>query len=62
MKADWTRRDEVITQELKKLGRNSVPLYVLYGSDGKARPQILPQVLTPEIVMEALQSLDNITK
>ena len=29
MRADWTRRDAVITQALARLGRNGVPVYVL---------------------------------
>ncbi len=33
LKADWTKNDPVITQALSKFGRNSVPLYVLYGPD-----------------------------
>ncbi len=52
MKADWTKRDPKITAELKKFGRSSVPLYVLYSGDGKRAPQILPQVLTPEVVID----------
>lgn len=51
MKADWTKNDPVITKALAEFGRNSVPLYVLYGADGEQDPQILPQVLTPDIVM-----------
>lgn len=54
MKADWTRNDPVITQELSKFGRNSVPLYVLFGSDTDKEPLILPQVLTTEVVMDHL--------
>lgn len=57
MKADWTKNDPVITEELAKFGRNSVPLYVLYGVDEK--PQILPQVLTPDVVAEHLQQAAN---
>ncbi len=57
MKADWTKRSEVITAELRKFGRNSVPLYILYGADGEAAPQILPQVLTPDVVLTALKQV-----
>lgn len=55
MKADWTRSDEMIAAELKKFGRNSVPLYVLYGVGTEA--EILPQLLTPENVVEALDKI-----
>ena len=52
MKADWTKNDPIITQELSKFGRNSVPLYVLYGTDHAQEPFILPQVLTPDVIAE----------
>lgn len=57
MKADWTKKDPVITEELKKFGRNSVPLYVLY--EGDQKPKILPQVLTPGVVMDHLTDVEN---
>lgn len=57
MKADWTRKDMVITQELRKFGRNSVPLYLLYGKNLSEAPQILPQVLTPATVLEHLEKI-----
>lgn len=50
MKADWTKNDPVITKELRKFGRNGVPLYVMYGANGKT--EILPQVLTADIVSD----------
>lgn len=56
MKADWTKKDALITEELRKFGRNSVPLYVLYNGDDK--PVILPQVLTPGIVLDHLEALE----
>lgn len=59
MKADWTKNDERIAAELRKFGRNSVPLYVLYHDDPEAKPQILPQVLTPETVIDALRKLEQ---
>jgi len=58
MKADWTRNDSAITQELRKFGRSGVPLYLLYGKE--SNPKILPQVLTPEIVMQELRELESI--
>lgn len=59
MKADWTKQDEVIAAELRKFGRNSVPLYVLYDSEPESTPQILPQVLTPNVVLESLDLLGD---
>ncbi|MCE7873408.1 thiol:disulfide interchange protein [bacterium CPR1] len=55
LKADWTNRDEVITRELEKFGRSGVPLYVLYPAGGE--PEVLPQVLTPSIVLKALEKI-----
>jgi len=57
MKADWTRRDETITRALAEHGRQGVPLYVLYGRDPQAPPRLLPEVLTPGIVLAALDEL-----
>ncbi len=56
MKADWTKNDPVITEELRKFGRSGVPLYLLYGTE-KNEPQILPQVLTPDILISAIDDI-----
>jgi thiol:disulfide interchange protein len=53
MKADWTKHDPVITEELKKFGRSGVPLYVYYGTD-KQDAVILPQVLTDSSIISAV--------
>lgn len=50
-KGDWTNRDDHITKYLSKYGRAGVPLYVVY-KDGQET--VLPQILTPEIVKNAL--------
>ena len=50
---DWTRRDDAITAELQRHGRSGVPLYLLY-SPGSPEPQVLPQLLTEGVVVEAL--------
>ncbi len=59
LKADWTNRSEEITHALASYGRNSVPLYVLYGSEPSDDPIILPEILTPGIVLEALEKIDK---
>jgi thiol:disulfide interchange protein DsbD len=56
LKADWTRHDEAITQALTALGRSGVPAYALY-SPGQSEPQLLPEVLTPGIVVNAVGKL-----
>src|SRR5208283_934508 len=55
-RADWTREDPAITQALTALGRSGVPVYALY-TPGQSDPQLLPQVLTPGTVMDALAKL-----
>ncbi|MGA2889890.1 MAG: thioredoxin family protein [Terracidiphilus sp.] len=56
LRADWTRHDEAITQALTSLGRSGVPAYALY-VPGQSEPQLLPEVLTPGIVTDALEKL-----
>ena len=55
MRADWTNRDDEITRELARFNRNGVPLYVLY--DGRGGAQVLPELLTERIVLDALARL-----
>ena len=52
--ADWTRRDPAITAALQKYGREGVPTYVILRPDGTA-PILLPEILTPGTVLDALQ-------
>ena len=60
-KADWTRHDEAITQALTALGRSGVPAYALY-APGKSEPELLPEVLTPGIVIDAVGKLSQSNK
>jgi thiol:disulfide interchange protein len=53
LKADWTRRDARITEALAQFGRSGVPLYVLIR---RGKTQLLPEVLTPAVVLNALGS------
>jgi len=55
MRADWTRRDDAITDALHALGRNGVPVYVLY-RPGSA-PLLLPEVLQQRAIRDALATL-----
>ena len=50
---DHTRRDPAITRFLAKNGRSGVPLYLYYPKGGEA--QILPQVLTVDMLTELAQ-------
>lgn len=51
--ADWTKADPAITAELARFKRNGVPLYLVYVRGGE--PKILPQLLTPDTVVNALR-------
>jgi thiol:disulfide interchange protein len=53
LKGDWTNRDPRIAAALAEHGRAGVPLYLLY-APGAAEPKILPQLLTPGMVADAL--------
>lgn len=53
LKGDWTRRDPAITGYLRAMGRDGVPLYVLYPPRGGA-PVVLPQILTEGRVLDEL--------
>jgi thiol:disulfide interchange protein DsbD len=55
-KADWTREDPAITQALTALSRSGGPVYALY-APGQSVPSLLPQVLTPGIVLDAIKKL-----
>ena len=52
MRADWTLRDPAISVALGELGRNGVPVYVLYRKD--QAPVVLSEVLTASDVKAAL--------
>lgn len=54
MRADWTSRDADIAQVISSFGRSGIPLYVLYAADPAVPPELLPSVLTPQIVVNAL--------
>lgn len=54
--ADWTQRDERIGAALARLGRNGVPVYALY-VPGRDAPVLLPELLTPGAVRDALSAL-----
>lgn len=57
MIADWTNNDPAITEYLASFGRNGVPLYVFYPAGGE--PKVLPQLLTPSMVREAIAGQAN---
>jgi thiol:disulfide interchange protein len=58
LKADWTKRDATIAADLASHGRAGVPLYLVYGTGG-GEPAILPSILTPDIVVRAVEAADK---
>jgi thiol:disulfide interchange protein/DsbC/DsbD-like thiol-disulfide interchange protein len=54
LRADWTQNDQDITAALASYGRQGVPLYVVYARDPGRPPRVLPEVITPGIVLGAL--------
>ena len=55
MQGDWTSSDPIITELLHQFGRNGVPLYLMYPADGSKAPEVLPQILSESIVLEAME-------
>ena len=51
LRGDWTRRDPAITAFLTQQGVAGVPLYLWY-APGAARPERLPQVLSPRSIRD----------
>jgi len=56
LEGDWTSRNPEITRLLERHGRSGVPLYLLYPG-GAAAPVVLPQILTPAIVLGEIARL-----
>ena len=54
MVADSTKYNPDVEQALSDFGRGGLPLYVVYPANG-GKPLVLPQVLTPGIVISALE-------
>jgi len=52
--ADDTHTPENIAVELNRYNRAGVPLVLVYPKKADAPPMVLPEVLTPGIVLDAL--------
>jgi thiol:disulfide interchange protein len=55
LRADWTRRDPAITAAIQQLGRNGVPVYVVYKA-GSA-PVVMSEILSVDEVRGVLAKL-----
>ncbi len=54
LRGDWTNQDPRITAELAKYHRSAVPFNVIW-LPGQADPILLPELLTPGTVLDALK-------
>jgi len=54
LKGNWTNKDPKITAELAKYQRSAVPFNVIW-LPGKNDPILLPELLTPSIVLDAMK-------
>jgi thiol:disulfide interchange protein DsbD len=51
---DFTREDPGIAAELQQYNRGGVPLVLVYSKEVSKPPEVLPVILTPSIVLDAL--------
>ena len=55
LRADWTQYDAKITEELAAIGRSGVPTYVLYRPGENANADVLPELLSKDAVLKAIE-------
>lgn len=53
---DWTNYDPAIAEFLEEFQRNGIPFYLVYPGNNQP-PKVLPQILTKQIVLDALENL-----
>ena len=58
MVADSTKFNPDVDDAMSEFGQGGLPMYLVYPADG-GPPKVLPQVLTPSIVVNALQAASN---
>ena len=57
MKADWTNRDDRITQFLAEHGRYGIPFYLLYQPGQE--PRVFAELLTKDGLVEAVETASS---
>ncbi len=55
LRADWTRYDPEITKQLASINRSGVPTYVIYPAAKNSPADVLPELLTKDVVLTALK-------
>jgi len=59
LRADLTLADSAATRALHNAGGSSVPTYALFSPRSAAAPQLLPPLLTPRIVVDAIERVST---
>jgi len=54
LKGDWTNNDPEISKLLAEYGRSGVPLYLWFPANRSGKADVLPQLLTPSLVIETI--------
>jgi thiol:disulfide interchange protein DsbD len=62
LRADWTRYDPQITNELAHVGRSGVPTYVIIFGAGQTASHVLPELLTRGVVLDAIRQSGTATQ
>ena len=57
LKGDWTNNDPEITAVLRRYETSGVPLYLMYPADSTQAAEVLPQILTTNIMLAALERI-----
>ena len=57
LKGDWTNNDPEITEVLKRFQTSGVPLYLMYPADPTKPAEVLPQILTEGVILDALERI-----
>ena len=57
LKGDWTNNDPEITAVLRSYETSGVPLYLMYPADPGKPAEVLPQILTTNIMLAALERI-----
>ena len=55
LKGDMTNPDPKISELLAEYGRSGVPLYLWYSANRAGKADVLPQLLTPDLVIETIK-------
>lgn len=54
-KADWTQYDPKITAQLASVNRSGVPTYIIYPAGTTSTADVLPELLTKDLVAKAIE-------